>query len=310
MIMAGSDDEDDYLSMSFLDETKPAKETSIQRTARLKKEAAERGKVPSKQELAERERKSREEALATKLDDASNKGAKMMAKMGFKGGALGKSEDARTEPIAIEMKDDRGGIGMDSEKKRKVREAAEAAGVEAKRVKVSEAEYRERSRLEREERRSEGLWWGAMKVLEGLEEDAVEKESDVRDAGKSDGRSKASGRPLSACNILYRPLVKDRVEKERERRRRRDLEQSLSSKHQLDDPDADGDDRLALNAEVEDVEEEDPELEEYEGLPATERLAKTVGFLREKYHYCFWCKFTYPDAAMEGCPGLTEDEHG
>ncbi|KAF2717406.1 hypothetical protein K431DRAFT_288548 [Polychaeton citri CBS 116435] len=306
--MSGSDDEDDYLSMSFLDQPKPTKETSIQRTARLKREAAERGKVPSKQELAERERKTREEALATKLDDANNKGAKMMARMGFKGGALGKSKDARTEPVGIEMKDDRGGIGMDSEKKRKVREAAEAAGVGAKKVKVSEDEYRERNRMEREERRAEGLWWGAMKVLEGFE---VERKGERQESAvKSEERSKSAGKPLSAYNILYRTLVRDRVEKERERRRRRDLEQSLSQKHALGDTDTDEDDRLALNTEVEEVEEEDLELDEHEALPATEKLAKIVGYLREKYYYCFWCKFTYPDAEMEDCPGLTEDEHG
>ena len=50
------EDEDDYLAMSF-DEpvSKPGKETSLQRTTRLKKEAAERGRLLSKKELAERQ---------------------------------------------------------------------------------------------------------------------------------------------------------------------------------------------------------------------------------------------------------------
>jgi len=123
MASGNEEEEDDYLSMGFGDAA-PPKETSLQRTARLKKEAAERGRVPSKKELAEKAKEARDVALATQLD-SSNKGAKMMAKMGFKGGALGKSENARTQPIELLMKDDRGGIGMDSEKKRKIREAVE-----------------------------------------------------------------------------------------------------------------------------------------------------------------------------------------
>jgi hypothetical protein len=58
------------------------------------------------------------------------------------------------------------------------------------------------------------------------------------------------------------------------------------------------------------LEEEDGELEEFEGLSAREKLERLVGFLREKYWYCFWCKWRYEDEAMEGCPGLSEDEHG
>jgi hypothetical protein len=38
-------------------------------------------------------------------------------------------------------------------------------------------------------------------------------------------------------------------------------------------------------------------------------LEKLVVYLRETYHYCFWCKYRYTDESMEGCPGLTEEEH-
>jgi len=31
--------------------------------------------------------------------------------------------------------------------------------------------------------------------------------------------------------------------------------------------------------------------------------------LREEFNYCFWCKCTYPGEDMEGCPGLTEEDH-
>lgn len=310
-------EEDDYLSMSFDDAgSMQGKETSLQRTARLKKEAAERGRVLSKKERAEKDKAARDEALATQID-ASNKGAKMMAKMGFKGGALGKSEDARTQPIELQIKDDRGGIGMESEKKRKIREAAAEIGDQQKRRKVDEGEYRERTRNENEERIAQGQMWSAMKTLEGFETGAVQSGGSGDESPRADGKHNGSDgttdpdrKPLHTIDTLWRPLVKQRLEKERERRMRYDLDQSLTSRTDYDDPDADADDKLALSTEVEQLDEEDPELEEFESLSFAEKLQNIATELREKYQYCFWCKYRYADNTMDGCPGLTEDEHG
>ncbi|KAK3720784.1 hypothetical protein LTR37_003447 [Vermiconidia calcicola] len=315
--MAETEEEDDYLSMTFGDASVTQSETSLQRTARLKKEAAERGRVPSKAELAERQKAAREAALATQID-SSNKGAKMMAKMGFKGGALGRADDARTNPIDLQMKDDRGGIGMDGEKKRKVREAAEAADVGEKRQKVGLDEFRERSRAEGEEKRAEGLMWGAMKVLEGLEadeqkfDDAAQAEKDGADHEANGVRSESAAEKranrLRDVNVLHRPLLKQRQKKERELKMRYDLNNSLSTRN--DAADSDEDHEASFDRRTEDLDDEDSELADFEALSPAERLEKIVMELREKYHYCFWCKHRYPDAEMGGCPGLTEDEHG
>ena len=308
MAQDNQEEEDDYLNMIFDDAPSSKKETSLQRTTRLKKEAAERGRVLSKAELAEKEKAARDEALATELD-SSNKGAKIMAKMGFKTGeALGQSEEARKQPIELLMKEDRGGIGMDSEKKRKVREAAEAIEAGEKRQKVSAEEFRERNRVEREERRAEGLMWGAMKVLEGLEEDVGEPDQDGGESGKNaeekgDANVKRTEK-LNDVNILYRPLVKQRLERDRERQMRIELNNSLSTRNEEDSDEEEADDTIRY------ADDEDEELRDFEALPSTERLAKVVLELRRKYFYCFWCKHRYEDAEMEGCPGLTEDEHG
>ncbi|KAK3716675.1 hypothetical protein LTR37_006305 [Vermiconidia calcicola] len=314
--MADTEEEDDYLSMTFGDASVTQSETSLQRTARLKKEAAERGRVPSKAELAERAKAAREAALATQID-SSNKGAKMMARMGFKGGALGRADDARTNPIELQMKDDRGGIGMDSDKKRKLREAAEAADAGEKRQKVGLDEFRERSRAEREEKRAEGLMWGAMKVLEGLEAernaiDLAQAEKDVAvheaDGARSESAAKEQVNRLRDANVLYRPLLKQRLEKERERKMRYDLNNSLSTRNHAADS---GEDREAIfDRRMDDLDDEDSELAGFEALSPAGRLEKVAMESREKYHYCFWCKFRYPDAEMDGCPGLGEDEHG
>jgi len=82
----------------------------------------------------------------------------------------------------------------------------------------------------------------------------------------------------------------------------------------FEDPDEDDNDRLALGKSVgdvteEDVEEEDAQVDEFNALEPEERLEKLVAYLRDKHDYCFWCKFQYPDDSMEGCPGITEEDH-
>jgi hypothetical protein len=308
------DEEDDYLNMTFEDPTTTKKETSLQKTARLKKEAAERGRVPSKAEKEAAAAAARDKALATELD-SSNKGAKMMVKMGFKvGGGLGAvGNEGRVRPVELGMKDDKGGVGADSEKKRKIREAAEAAESGVKRVKLTEEGFRERNTREKEEKRMEGMWFGAMKILEAFEEDGDSNENvepEATEAKTKSGKDDSTKGPLKSINLYYRPLVRDRLAKERERRARYDLAQSLSRNEDYTTEDAD--DKLAFSDEVQDRDQdvEDNELDEFEALPIAERLDKVIKHLREKYWYCFWCKYRYEDEGMEDCPGLTEDEHG
>ncbi|KAJ8121653.1 hypothetical protein O1611_g10043 [Lasiodiplodia mahajangana] len=82
-----------------------------------------------------------------------------------------------------------------------------------------------------------------------------------------------------------------------------------------DDLEEDDDDKKAMGktqiayALVEDLDEEDPELDEFNALEADDRLRQLVGYLRKEHNYCFWCKFEYPDNTMDGCPGLAEEDH-
>jgi hypothetical protein len=320
---AAMDDEDDYMNMVITEPNAPKeKETYTQRRLRKQREAEARGRVKSKAEKAAEEAAARDTALATSLLSnpstvSSNKGLAMMAKMGFKpGAALGSGNpDARTEPITINMKDDRGGIGMDSEKKRKFREEYEKEG---KRVKAEEGEYRDRVRREREELRLEGMVANAMRIAERMATENEEEEALRNGEGgdKVNGvERKISVKPLKQINILWRGLIRRREEKERDRRMRYDLQQSLSRLPTYDDEDEEKEDKRALGKNatqynlVEDLEEEDPELDEFNALPPAERLQKLVIYLRKEYNYCFWCKFTYPDKEMEGCPGITEEDH-
>ncbi|CRG92189.1 hypothetical protein PISL3812_09245 [Talaromyces islandicus] len=340
-----ADDEDDYMSMVI--EEPRAKETFSQRKLRLQRESEARARVPSKAERAAAEEARREHALASSVLDPANKGYKMMLKLGFSpGDSLGKKQadptkpeshegrvtpttttatttttdggegssasdwvQSRAEPLRLVVKEDRGGIGLDSEKKRKFR--ADVAGV-SKKSKAEEGEYRERMRLEREERRIEGQVHAAQKVAEKLDADLL---SSTQSEKTSTART----------NVLYRGLVREREERERDRLVRQALETSLPSsffpkprlpgsskeedENDEDHPDDEKDDSRQHSFFEQDQDTEDPELDEFNALAAGERLQKLVLYLREKHWYCFWCKSRYEDSTLEGCPGITEEDH-
>lgn len=290
-----SEEVDDYMSMTITEPTKSQeKETYTQRRIRKQREAEARSHPRSKAEIAAAADAAREDALQTALPNDS-KGFQMMAKLGFKpGSALGASTNmnARIEPLGIAVKEGKGGVGMENEKKRKFREEAAAVEGTQKKIEADQGDYRERVGREREEKRVEGLFWGAMKVVEGLEQ--PEKGTKV---------------PLQKVNVLWRGLLRERAEKERDRRMRYDLHQSLTRDRQYEDPEEDQHDRQALGKEEEELEDEDEELDEFLKLEGRERLRQLVEYLRVNYFYCFWCKCKYEDETMEGCPGLEEDDH-
>lgn len=346
--MTGSEeDEDDYMSMDFSNApTNSVPETSLQRRQRLKREAEFKARPKSKAELAADEAAAREQTLATSLLEADaaaarkSKGLAMMKKMGFVAGArLGAHDNASgsAEPIRINMKEDRGGIGLDADRKRKMHEAAEREGTPwtTKKPKVDEGEFRDRMRRERDWARWERQVVAAQKTAEGMDEErrgrldsggdssgtrknkeAVELEPPHHDGSGAGPRKTAlASRSLKSVNVFWRALVRQREEAERDRRMRHDMEQSLSRLPTYED-DEDEDDRTALGrsrtiayAPVEDMDEEDPELDEFTALPPDERLRQLVEFMRREFRYCFWCKYTYPDNDLEGCPGLAEEDH-
>ncbi|KAK7191791.1 G patch domain-containing protein 11 [Paraphaeosphaeria sporulosa] len=307
--MADSDSEEDYMKMIFDDTPKqPAHETSLQRAARKRKEGEARARQKTKAEREADAEAAREAALATALPE-NNKGFKMMAKFGFKqGDSLGKAEDARKVPIQVNVKEDRSGIGLESEKKRKLREAWNEAARAAKRSKEEEGDYLEDRKQQQREKKMQWDLDNAQRTAERLSD---------KEAEEADGAS-LEGKPLKDINVLWRIRARRRVEKEHDRRQRRELEHSLASRlPTLAQEDEDNDSKVAQGHDVtpfytsleNDLEDEDPELAEFEALPVGERLIKVLAFLREKYKYCLYCGYQYPDAAMEGCPGITEEDH-
>lgn len=267
-----------------------------------------RARQKTKQEREAEAEAAREAALATALPE-TNKGFKMMAKFGFKqGDTLGRSEDARKEPIRVNIKADRGGIGVESEKKRKFRELFEEAERVAKRSKEEEGDYIEMRRQEQKERKIERDLDDAQRVAERLSEKETEP-NDTQEPGE---------KSLKDINVLWRARARHRAERKREKQQQRELNNTIMSRlPTVADVDDDDDSRIAQGRDLKpfyttlenDLEDEDPELAEFEALPVAERLQKLLAYLRDKYRYCLYCGYEYPDAEMDGCPGMTEEEH-
>ena len=87
---------------------------ATQREHQLEKKKSECNiKAKMKKSKAELESEKREEGLQKSLD-SSNKGFALLAKMGYKpGDSLGKSKTGIVEPIGIEVKNNRGGLGAE-----------------------------------------------------------------------------------------------------------------------------------------------------------------------------------------------------
>lgn len=234
----------------------------------------------------------------------------MMAKFGFKqGDTLGKADDARKEPIPVSIKEGRSGIGLESEKKRKNQAIWDEAQRAAKRAKEQEGDFLEERRQQQKEKQMERDFDNAQRTAERLADTDGEGET---------GSSR--GVHLKDINVLWRGRVRRRIEREQERRQAKEIGNTVASRLPRlapEDDEYDEDTKVAFGQDVtpfykaleNELEDDDPELSEFEALPIAERLQQILVFLRDMYRYCLYCGYQYPDAGLAGCPGITEEEH-
>ncbi|CAJ0642332.1 13245_t:CDS:2 [Entrophospora sp. SA101] len=161
---------EDYMSSKYLEQsTSNKKATKTYSERRREKLLSNRGYIKPRQEL---EKESREKGLAKRIDEEDNiesPGLKILKKWGYrKGMALGESSknEGITEPLGIELKQDRLGLGMSTELKQKAKVEYER---KSKKIKVDEVTFRERIRQEHLDKRIRAQLKALQKICETLD---------------------------------------------------------------------------------------------------------------------------------------------
>ncbi|XP_076142654.1 G patch domain-containing protein 11 [Alosa pseudoharengus] len=173
-----AEEEDDYMSDAFLSQisdVRPGMPMVKRMKDAMKKEVMikEKNQQNRQKTYKEQERESRDAVLQTSISN-ENKGFAMLQKMGYKAGqGLGKKGAGRVEPIPLNIKTDRGGVGMEEVKKRKAEEELQhyrqKVRVKQQVEKQSLEDFRVRKRTEREERQTEGDLRRSQRACEQLD---------------------------------------------------------------------------------------------------------------------------------------------
>ncbi|KIY72921.1 hypothetical protein CYLTODRAFT_343206 [Cylindrobasidium torrendii FP15055 ss-10] len=337
-----SDDEDDYLSDKFL--LASAAPAVTKTYSDLRKDAQKKSFLRNEQNRQrsnrELEQESREEGLSKSLFERAkeeeaagiqNKGMSMLLKMGFKPGqSLGNldepaqvqdtSDEATpaapssskphiTVPIAVNEWDGRKGIGT---KKRALSpSAAERIAKMAKMAQTTtDSDFRDRARKEYEERRAEGRLVSAQSTCTKLDEEAGKQFNvlSLNLESMPSGLMEALDTRTSV-DLLLPTNAHTSIETRVRRQMQSDALQAQDS--------IDGEDLVTEHDEALEVAavQYEPELLEevaqFLRLQARDRLELVVGYLRDRYRYCYWCgcQFKSDDEMASECPGPSEDEH-
>lgn len=238
-----------------------------------------------------------------------------MERLGYKPGTgLGRTSSGRIEPIQLSMKEDKSGIGLENDRKRKFREEMEKSAKRTKAEEIHQLDYRQQMRQEKEAGRAEHQFMAAQRAIEHIESRNVEEQEDGSTTDKygyGEGLRPIEERQLKSIDIVWRGLIRHRRQQGVERTRRRMVRDFIDDEEDIlaDSTALTGKRKKKNTLEDENPDEEDEELDEFNALEPQDKLMRAVEYLREKYHYCFWCKYRYPDDQMEGCPGLTEEDH-
>eukprot|EP00903_Cladosiphon_okamuranus_P007128 g6925.t1 len=300
-------DEDDYLSASFVVEepNKPRGKRAQQAPD------PERGRVLSKKDIAKKMEDRREEGLQQKIGE-ENAGFKLLMKLGYKGGGLGKGGAGTTKPLMPELKQGRAGLGKESESKRRKEEKKERAQKKAARDAQQEVQRREHFRLSKSaqfvDRRLLQDLNRARRLVESLDEPAGRTRSimwpdeaeSLGDAATADpslaggtGGGTGSG---SGYDVDEGRRAGTAEEEERPSEASKRKEQSQGEAGSGEDRTMGPDGGLR---------------EEWELMTTDEKLSACLAYLRASHSYCMYCACQYDGLRdlQDSCPGPSRDDH-
>ncbi|KAG0363814.1 hypothetical protein BC939DRAFT_531711 [Gamsiella multidivaricata] len=362
--VGNEEEEEDYMSEAFLESL--AQDSANDKTRRENITYSERRRQKHTEHLANlpkplhvREKEAREKGLTKEIGE-ENKGMAMLLKMGFKkGGTLGASKpqtsiaeasapsktspdsiskdgkalgrsDALRAPLEIQIKQGRGGLGMDSLRKRQAEEELQRHESEAHRVFDEGFRGQKRNQFELEKRtRQVGAARGICMVMDAKKAQAdseIAETNQLRNLGRSNSFWWiADSVPDEILGTKLMGPGAEVVVQEDGLALERGEEASIGAFDHSDDedggPEHKKEKRIKLDplrtVEVYDnvVQDEEPpkwgERPDFAQLEMPEKLAKVVQHLRDEHLYCFWCSAQYsdPEDLAENCPGPTEDDH-
>ncbi|XP_071833713.1 G patch domain-containing protein 11-like isoform X2 [Apostichopus japonicus] len=285
------DEEEDYMSDNFLSQTESVRPGLAWGKLSKRNEQEKKHKAASVKNkfkpLKQREQEEREKGLKNALT-SDNKGFAMLQKMGYKKGmGLGKQGTGRAEPVPIEVKADRGGLGRVAEMKRKqqIRERLEVEAMRKRQKLMGQlkGDFRQRMKSKFEDK----LVW-----------------KDLHNSQKTchylDG---VEGIDMPTVSWYWPPKpVEKKLEDDEEQ-----TDQSEAGSHDKEEDIEEEEEE----EEEEEKEKEEEELDTAEEPSPQEMLQELTKYLRMTYYYCVWCGTSFADTEdlSANCPGDTWDDH-
>lgn len=286
-------EEDDYMSDAILNQcpdTRPGLVPKhIARKNKVEKKEREGNQKNKQKPKAVLEKEKRDEGLGAAIS-SENKGFSLLAKMGYKPGmAIGKKGQGRSEPVPVEIKLGRGGLGRDTEVKRKQEHRIEMSRNRAfKRQKMEtkhKQDFMHRQNTKFAEKNVEKDLYKSQKVCEQLDsQKGIESPAETFFWPEAllpkshDDTELDLDEPLDRLQPGYHGYVND-----------------------IGDDDDGG---------IDDDPEDDLSLDSC-SLNAVDKLEVLTLYLRTKHKYCIWCgtKYEDKDDLMKNCPGNTAEAH-
>lgn len=324
--MSGSSEEDDYMSDAFLTKTLEAdvrpglvKSHKIARRIKMeeKKEQIEAEQRHKQKPVKQLEEERREEGLKSAIP-SDNKGFSMLAKMGYKpGDSIGRSSSSGiVEPISIQIKSNRGGLGREAaikqlqEYKNRLRQTKAEQKNETSTSSISQ--FRQRMAQKTSDKQLEADLSKCQRACEKLDLDATIDAPIMKFFWPQ--RKKAE----------LTETIEDPYDDKGEREPKRKRKDSSSSSDDSDSnhitskqfgifPDSDESSSSSSEEEspkIEEIPADTPDDEDDEYEPS-EKLEMLSTYLRTTYCYCHWCGVHYTDIddLETNCPGSTKDDH-
>ncbi len=265
---------------------------------------------PSTTKLHVRMAQAREEGLSEPLD-ASNRGYQLLAKIGYTGGGLGKQGRGICEPVAVNIRSDKAGLGMPAAPSMSQTQASAAAKQNERLTRQAQAHTAAVSRAYMQRKRQQQLM-DALTVLEDLDSAAGGQQgaqfmwASQQQAGSQASRSGTAGSQASRSGTAY--TVSTDEHPDTICGKKAAVPPSSAAVPVCTQDAAANVHGAAADADVAQVHDE---VVWWRALDANMQLSAAVAYMRHAYLYCFWCgsRFASEAALAAQCPGDTEQAH-